>query len=68
MDNSIKKGLNSLIILGAWMLWRHRNDCVFNGMSPNLSTALMVAGDEAKLWNMAGATEISLLTGNDAGV
>jgi hypothetical protein len=24
----IQNGLNSLIILGAWTLWRHGNDCV----------------------------------------
>jgi hypothetical protein len=23
-----RKGLNSLIIFGAWMLWKHRNACV----------------------------------------
>jgi hypothetical protein len=25
-----RKGLNSLIILGAWSIWKHRNDCTFN--------------------------------------
>jgi hypothetical protein len=29
-----KKGLDSLIILGAWMIWNHRNRCVFNGANP----------------------------------
>jgi hypothetical protein len=24
-----RKGVNSLIILGAWMIWKHRNACVF---------------------------------------
>jgi hypothetical protein len=32
IDNSakglIKKGLNSLVILGPWSLWKHRNSCV----------------------------------------
>ena len=27
-----RKGFNSLCILGAWILWKHRNACVFNGM------------------------------------
>jgi hypothetical protein len=30
----IRKGLNSLIILVAWELWKHRNACVFEGASP----------------------------------
>ena len=40
VDNSasgdLRKGLNSLVILGAWSIWRHRNDCVFNGATPNV--------------------------------
>ena len=26
-----KKGFNTLVILGAWLLWKHRNACVFEG-------------------------------------
>uniref|UniRef100_A0A0A9BEL1 Uncharacterized protein n=1 Tax=Arundo donax TaxID=35708 RepID=A0A0A9BEL1_ARUDO len=29
-----RKGLNSLIILAAWELWKHRNNCVFNNALP----------------------------------
>jgi hypothetical protein len=29
-----KKGLNSLIILGAWYLWIQRNRALFDGESP----------------------------------
>jgi hypothetical protein len=55
VSNSYKKGLNSLIILGAWTLWRHRNDCVFNGATPRLATALVMAGEQIVAWNMARA-------------
>jgi hypothetical protein len=27
-----KKGLNSMIVLGTWILWKHRNRCVFDGL------------------------------------
>jgi hypothetical protein len=30
VSNFDRKGLNSLIILGAWTLWRHCNDCIFS--------------------------------------
>jgi hypothetical protein len=33
-----RKGLNSLISLGLWILWNHRNACVFDGLSPCLGS------------------------------
>jgi hypothetical protein len=35
-----KKGVNSLIILGAWMIWKHINDCVFEGMAPSVASIM----------------------------
>jgi hypothetical protein len=64
VNQSVRKGFNSLVTLGAWTLWRHRNECVFNGASPRLSAALAVAGEEAIMWSMAGAKELALLTGH----
>jgi len=28
----MQKGLNSLVILGAWTIWNHHNRCVFDGV------------------------------------
>ena len=56
-----KKGFNSLIILGAWILWKHRNTCVFDGVAPNLQRALQEFKDERQLWLVAGAKGLAAL-------
>lgn len=66
--NLIQKGLNSLVALGAWTLWQHRNDCVFSGTSPSIAAALTLAGEEAWLWSKAGAAALAQLTGNEVHV
>jgi hypothetical protein len=55
-----KKGLNSIIILCAWTIWKHRNRCIFNGVTPNL-TACLTKAEERKMWELAGAKGISFL-------
>jgi hypothetical protein len=59
-DKALKKGLNSLIILGTWILWKHRNDIVFNRATPHLSTALSIAGEEVWCWSKASAKGLQL--------
>ena len=49
-----KKGFNSLVILVAWQIWKHRNTCVFEAASPYISKILHDIHDEAVLWGMAG--------------
>jgi hypothetical protein len=56
-----KKGLNSLIILGAWILWKHRNRCVFYGIAPNMVAAMLQPDEERKVWELAIARGISHL-------
>jgi hypothetical protein len=53
-----KKGVNTLIILGAWTIWKHRNACVFEGASPSVNTILCELKDEHGLWCMAGAKKL----------
>ena len=57
----LRKGINSLIILGAWTLWTHRNKCVFDGAAPSVAGALAVAEEERRSWSLAGARGLSLL-------
>ena len=51
----LRQGVNSLIMLGAWILWNHCNRCVFDGAAPSIAGALAMAGEERRLWTLAGA-------------
>jgi hypothetical protein len=53
--------INSLIVLGAWTLWNHRNRCIFYGITPNLGGALTLSEEERQLWNLAGTKGLSSL-------
>jgi hypothetical protein len=57
----LKRSLNSIIILGAWSIWNHRNRCVFDGIQPSLNSGLVSGKDEFLLWSLAGARGISNL-------
>jgi hypothetical protein len=41
----VKKGFNSLVALGVWRIWKHRNNCVFDGASPSVSRVLQEIRD-----------------------
>ena len=61
VTGQVKKGLNSIIILGAWSLWIHRNHCVFDGGTPNLATIVSAFKEEVRQWALAGARGVSHL-------
>jgi hypothetical protein len=50
-----------MVTLGAWVLWKHRNGCVFSGLQPSVEGAFCMARDEALLWTVAGAKSLSML-------
>jgi hypothetical protein len=58
----VRKGLNSLIALGAYIIWNHRNKCVFDNWNPNVSLAIRMALEERWMWEMAGAKGLSYLS------
>jgi hypothetical protein len=62
-----RKGINSLIILGAWCIWKHRNRCVFDGINPSAAAILNLARDEAHMWSLAGAKGLAFLSIRGAG-
>ena len=57
----VQKSLNSIIILGAWNLWNHRNRYVFNGASPSITSIIATTLEDLHLWSMAGARGVSCL-------
>ena len=51
VDGLVKKGLDSIIILGAWTIWKHRNiSCIILGIK-----------EELHQWSFAGARGVSHL-------
>ena len=50
-----RRGLNTPIILGSWILWKARNVNVFNGVSPRVDRAILLTKEEVDLWMLSGA-------------
>ncbi|KAG2611816.1 hypothetical protein PVAP13_4KG212210 [Panicum virgatum] len=44
-----RKGFNILVVLGAWIIWKHRNACVFEGARPSLDNLFQAFKDEHHL-------------------
>jgi hypothetical protein len=61
IHKSKRKGINSVIILGAWCLWIHRNKAVFNEENPSLGTIKCVFVDEMVCWIKVGAKHLENL-------
>jgi len=56
-----RKGLNSLIILVAWEVWKHCNACVFEKKRPSIQDVLRSVSLEGGLWYSAGASKLQEL-------
>jgi hypothetical protein len=55
VPKQMRDGLNSLISLVLWYLWKHRNACVFDKISPLVPRIILDIISEAALWCRAGA-------------
>lgn len=53
-----KKGLNSLVMLVVWNIWKHRNRCVFDNAQPGSQHILRAIREEASLWGLARAKSL----------
>jgi hypothetical protein len=56
-----RKGFNSIVILGAWSLWKHRNRCIFDGARPYLISLESWFREKLHVWILAGAKNLHSL-------
>jgi len=61
LSGQVKKGFNSIIILGAWSVWKHCNHYIFDGGAPALPWVISEFKEEAQCWSVAGARGVSHL-------
>ncbi|KAF8691554.1 hypothetical protein HU200_040705 [Digitaria exilis] len=50
-----------LFIMGVWSIWKRRNRCVYDGISPSLNKVISIWKEEVQLWSFAGAKRVSHL-------
>uniref|UniRef100_A0A453IF66 Uncharacterized protein n=1 Tax=Aegilops tauschii subsp. strangulata TaxID=200361 RepID=A0A453IF66_AEGTS len=55
------EALKSVALLVPWMVWKHRNSCVFDSATPSMNTLLDRIKDEACSWVAAGAPGLRLV-------
>ena len=58
---TLRKALKSVALLVPWMVWKHRNRCVFDNATPSLNALLDGIQDEARSWAAAGAPGLRLV-------
>jgi hypothetical protein len=61
VPKGLRRGLNSLIMLVAWEIWKHRNRCVFDNSRPCVEEVLKAVNVEGGLWCLAGASKLQEL-------
>uniref|UniRef100_A0A0A8YAF9 Uncharacterized protein n=1 Tax=Arundo donax TaxID=35708 RepID=A0A0A8YAF9_ARUDO len=48
-------------MLVGWLIWKYRNKCVFDGMSPSTQRLLQSILTEAAVWRTTGSKELDSL-------
>ena len=58
---AMHKGLATVTLLVPWMLWKHRNSCVFDRARPSVHNLMNKIKEEAVAWVRAGAKGLRVL-------
>lgn len=53
-DPEHRRTTRAKCLLGLWMIWKHRNDVIFNGAMPSVSACIDQIEKEGGLWAKAG--------------
>lgn len=53
-DPRHRRSTRAKCLLGMWMVWKHRNDIVFNGATTSLTKTMEWIREEGRLWAKAG--------------
>ena len=53
--HAMRKGLGTTSLLIPWMIWKHRNECVFDRARPSLARLMTLIREEAAAWAQGGA-------------
>ena len=61
IETAKRKGFDSLIILGAWCLWKERNQRVFHGAGRTAVDVATVIEEEVDHWSQAGYSHLATL-------
>uniref|UniRef100_A0A453HE53 Reverse transcriptase zinc-binding domain-containing protein n=1 Tax=Aegilops tauschii subsp. strangulata TaxID=200361 RepID=A0A453HE53_AEGTS len=57
----LRKGLNSIVALTAWSIWKHRNAAIFENRRPSTEDLILSIKDDARLWAKAGARGLAAI-------
>ena len=57
----LRKGLNSIMALSAWSIWKHRNAVIFENRCPSTEDLIRSIKDDARLWAKAGARGLAAI-------
>jgi hypothetical protein len=50
----LRRGFDTVVVLGAWSIWKERNNRVFNQKQRSWEEVARAAAEEAALWRLAG--------------